>query len=113
MRLIFGLIALGLAAMDFDTAMLLALPASFLFFLGAEALLPSRREMPAVRHWRLIGLAGLALTLVVFVFAPLLIVPYLPPMAIVDLQRWGNWAAIPLGVMAPFLVFWGRRSVYY
>jgi hypothetical protein len=50
MRLIFGLIALGLAAMDFDTAMLLALPASFLVFLGAEALLPSRREMPAVRH---------------------------------------------------------------
>ena len=113
MRLIFGLIALGLAAMDFDTAMLVALPASFLVFLGAEALLPSRREMPAVRHWRLIGLAGLALTLVVFVFAPLLIVPYLPRMAIVDLQRWGNWAAIPLWVMTTFLGYWAHRTMHY
>ena len=67
--------------MDFDTAMLLALPASFLVFLGLEALFPSKREMPRIRHWRLVGLAGFALTLVVLVFVPLLIVPFLPPMA--------------------------------
>ena len=82
--------------MDFDTAMLLALPASFLAFLGFEALFPSGRDMPQIRHWRLIGLAGLALTLMVYVFVPLLVVPYLPPMAIVDLQGWGNWAALPV-----------------
>ena len=82
--------------MDFDTAMLLAIPASFLLFLGIEALVPSGRVMPNVRHWRLIGLACFAGTLVVYVGAPLLIVPLLPPMAIVDLERWGNWAALPV-----------------
>ena len=50
--------------MDFDTAILLAIPGSFLAFLGLEALFPSRRDMPAVRHWRLIGLAGFAVTIV-------------------------------------------------
>ena len=99
--------------MDFDTAMLLALPATFLMLLGLEALFPSRREMPVIRHWRLIGLAGLALTLCVFVFAPLLIVPYLPRMAIVDLQRWGNWAAIPVWVLTTFLGYWAHRTMHY
>ena len=51
--------------MDFDTAILLAIPASFLLFLAFEAIVPSGREMPEIRHWRLIGLAGFALTLVV------------------------------------------------
>jgi len=62
--------------MDFDTAMLIALPATFLLLLAVEALVPSGREMPKIRYWRLIGLAGLALTLGVFVGAPLLIVPF-------------------------------------
>ena len=43
--------------MDFDSAMLLAIPASFILFLGLEALIPSGRSMPQIRHWRLIGLA--------------------------------------------------------
>ena len=99
--------------MDFDTLMLLALPASFVLFLGLEALFPSKREMPSIRHWRLIGLAGLALTLVVYVFAPLLIVPYLPPMAIVDLNGWGNWAAIPLWMLTTFFGYWAHRTMHY
>ena len=99
--------------MDFDTAMLLALPGSFLVFLGLEALVPSKREMPDIRHWRLIGLAGLALTLCVFVFTPLLLVPLLPPMAIVDLQAWGNWAAIPLWMLTTFFGYWFHRTMHY
>ena len=99
--------------MDFDTAMLLALPASFLIFLGFEALFPSRREMPQVRYWRLIGLAGLGASLTVSVFAPLLIVPLLPPMAIVDLQGWGNWAALPVWVLTTFFGYWAHRIMHY
>lgn len=99
--------------MDFDTAMLLALPTSFLLFLGFEALAPSKREMPSVRHWRLIGLAGLGATLIVFVFVPLLLVPYLPPMAIVDLNVWGNWAALPVWIMSTFFGYWAHRIMHY
>ena len=99
--------------MDFDTAMLLALPASFLAFLGFEALFPSGRDMPQIRHWRLIGLAGLALTLMVYVFVPLLVVPYLPQMAIVDLQGWGNWAALPVWALTTFFGYWAHLIMHY
>lgn len=99
--------------MDFDTAMLLALPASLLIFMGIEALAPSGREMPQIRGWRLIGLAGFALTLCVFVGAPLLIVPHLPPMAIVNLNSWGNWAALPVWVMTTFFGYWAHRTMHY
>ena len=99
--------------MDFDTAMLLAIPASFLVFLGFEALAPSRREMPEIRHWRLIGLAGFALTLVIYVGAPLLIVPLLPPMALVDLNKWDNWAAVPVWMLTTFFGYWAHRTMHY
>jgi sterol desaturase/sphingolipid hydroxylase (fatty acid hydroxylase superfamily) len=93
--------------------MLLALPASFFLFLAAEALAPSGREMPGVRHWHLIGLAGLGLTLAVFVFGPLLLVPLLPSMAVVDLNHWGNWAALPLWVLTTFFSYWFHRLMHY
>src|SRR3954454_13197337 len=99
--------------MDFDTAMLLALPATFVTLLALEAVSPSKRQMPAVRYWRLIGLAALAATLAVFVGAPLLIVPYLPPMAIIDLNGWGNWTALPLWVLTTFFGYWAHRILHY
>ena len=99
--------------MDFDTVMLLALPGSFLMFLGIEALLPSKREQPEIRHWRLIGLAGLAVSLIVSVYGPLLLVPYLPPMAIVDLEGWGNTAALPLWMLTTFFGYWAHRTMHY
>ena len=99
--------------MSFDVAMLIALPASFLILLGLEALFPSRREMPSVRHWRLIGLAAFAVTLIGFVFVPLLFVPLLPPMAIVDLNGWGNWAALPVWVLTTLLGYWAHRIMHY
>jgi sterol desaturase/sphingolipid hydroxylase (fatty acid hydroxylase superfamily) len=99
---------------DFDTLMLLALPASFLVFMALEACIPSGRDQPAVRHWRLIGMAGFALTLVVFVFAPLLLVPYLPAkMAVVDLSPWGNWAALPVWALTTFFGYWLHRLMHY
>lgn len=99
--------------MDFDTAMLIALPATFVLFMGLEAVFISDRKMPAVRYWRLIGLAGFALTLMVFVYAPLLLVPYLPPMAVIDLNAWGNWAALPSWVLTTFLGYWAHRIMHY
>jgi len=99
--------------MDFDTAMLLAIPASFLLFLTIEAVAPSGRAMPDIRNWRLIGLACFAGTLVVYVGTPLLIVPLLPPMAIANLNGWGNWAAIPVWVLTTFLGYWAHRTMHY
>jgi sterol desaturase/sphingolipid hydroxylase (fatty acid hydroxylase superfamily) len=99
--------------MDFDTGLLLALPASFILFLVIEALAPSDRVMPDVRHWRLIGLACFAGTLVVYVSAPLLIVPLLPPMAIADFHEWGNWAAPAVWVLTTFLGYWAHRIMHY
>ncbi|MEO5809393.1 MAG: sterol desaturase family protein, partial [Sphingomicrobium sp.] len=99
--------------MDFDTAMLLALPAAFVLFMLIEVLIPSGRAMPIVRHWRAIGLAGFAVTLAVFVYGPLLFVPLLPPMAVVNLNGWGNWAALPLWVMTTFFGYWFHRTMHY
>jgi sterol desaturase/sphingolipid hydroxylase (fatty acid hydroxylase superfamily) len=99
--------------MDFDSTMLLALPAIFIVFLAIEALLPSDRAMAQVPHWRWIGLAAFAGTLVVYVGTPLLIVPLLPPMAIVDINSWGNWAALPVWVLTTFLGYWAHRTMHY
>ena len=81
--------------------------------MGLESVFISGRSMPVVRHWRLIGIAGFALTLAVYVYSPLLLVPYLPPMALVDLNRWGNWAALPLWVLTTFLAYWAHRTMHY
>lgn len=99
--------------MDFDSAMLAALPAMFLLVMAWEAIRPSKRAMPQVSGWRLIGLAGLALTLCVYVYGPLLLVPLLPAMAIVDLNDWGNWAAVPLWVLTTFFSYWAHRVMHY
>src|SRR3954470_20761388 len=99
--------------MDFDMAMLVALPLSFILFLGIEALARSGREMAEVRHWRMIGLACFAGTLAVYVATPLLIVPLLPPMALADLNGWGNCAALPVWVLTTFLGYWAHRIMHY
>ena len=39
----------------------------------------------------------------VYVGTPLLIVPLLPPMAILDLHHFGNWAAPAVWVLTTFL----------
>ena len=99
--------------MDFDTAMLLAIPASFLVFLGVEALFPSRREMPRIRHWRLIGLAGFALTLVVLRLRAATDRSLFAADGDRRPQSWGNWAAIPVWMLTTFFGYWAHRTMHY
>ena len=100
--------------MAFGDAILLAMIASFFVFMAVEWLVPSRRTMPEVKHWRLIGLAGFVVTMAVAVGAPLLIVPYLPTgMIVVDLSGWGNWGFLPLWMMTTFIGYWFHRTMHY
>ena len=34
-------------------------------------------------------------------------------MAIVDLQSWGNWAAIPVWMLTTFFGYWAHRTMHY
>lgn len=104
---------MGAGPVDFDTAMLLALVASFFLFMALETIAPSGRTMPAIPHWRLIGVAAFALTLCGFVFIPLLVVPLLPPMALVDLSPWGNWAFLPLWLLTTLINYGFHRFMHY
>src|SRR3954464_3071216 len=62
--------------------------------------------MPEVRLWRLIGIAGLVATLAVNALLPLVILPYLPDIALVPLDRIGLWAALPTAVLTTFFTYW-------
>ncbi|HEX4738573.1 MAG TPA: sterol desaturase family protein [Allosphingosinicella sp.] len=95
--------------MDVPTIAGLSLPVVFILFMGVEAFMPSGRSMPPVRHWRLIGFAALIVTLAVNALFPLLVIPYLPTMTLVDLGRWGLWAAVPTVVLTTFLTYWTHR----
>ncbi len=99
--------------LSFDTAMLLAIAASFFLFMGIEALAPSGRVMPFVPRWRLVGIAALLLTLAGFVLLPLLLVPLLPPMAVIDLSSWGSAAFLPLWILTTFINYWFHRFMHY
>src|SRR5439155_23693177 len=99
--------------MDLDTAIPISIVLSFLLFLGLEAAAPSDRQMPEIQYWRLIGFAGFAATFVIFGGAPLLIVPLLPRMALVDLNHWGSWAALPVWVLTTFITYWTHRTHHY
>jgi sterol desaturase/sphingolipid hydroxylase (fatty acid hydroxylase superfamily) len=95
--------------MDISTIAGLCLPVVFILFMGLEAFMPSGRAMPDVPHWRLIGLAGLIVTLLVNGLLPFLIIPWLPNMTIVDIGYWGLWAALPTLVLTTFLTYWTHR----
>jgi sterol desaturase/sphingolipid hydroxylase (fatty acid hydroxylase superfamily) len=95
--------------MDFETLAALSLPIIFVAFMGIELVAPSGRDMPAVRFWRLIGIAGLIATLAVNALLPLVIVPWLPDFALVHLANWGFWAALPTVVLTTFFTYWSHR----
>lgn len=100
--------------MDFDTAMLLALVASFFLFMALEWMVPSGRAMPDIRGWRLIGIAAFALTLAGFVYIPLFVVPLLPAqMAVVDLSAWGSWAFLPAWMLTTLINYVFHRFMHY
>ena len=95
--------------MDFDALVGLSLPVVFLGFMGVEVLAPSDRLMPNVRHWRLIGIAAFIVTFVLNGLLPVLILPVLPDLAVVDLSGWGLWAALPTIMLTTFLTYWSHR----
>jgi sterol desaturase/sphingolipid hydroxylase (fatty acid hydroxylase superfamily) len=98
--------------MDVATIAGLSLPVIFLLFMSAEAFLPSKRAMPRVKHWRLIGWAALVVTLAVNALLPLLLIPLLPDMTLLDLSRWGAWAAVPVVVLTTFCTYWSHRLMH-
>ncbi|RST30600.1 fatty acid hydroxylase family protein [Sphingomonas ginkgonis] len=99
--------------MDFDAVMLLAIVASFFLFMGIEAVAPSGRSMPVIRHWRWVGMAAFALSLAGFVGIPLLVVPLLPPMAVVNLSGWGSVAFLPLWLLTTLINYGFHRFMHY
>ncbi|RTL43325.1 MAG: sterol desaturase family protein [Burkholderiales bacterium] len=99
--------------MDFDLAILLAIVASYFAALGLEAAMPSGRPLPVVARWRWIGLAAFGLSLAGFVGFPLLIVPLLPPMALIDLSGWGSLAFFPVWVLTTLINYGFHRFMHY
>lgn len=100
--------------MDFDTAMLLALVASFFLFMALEWMVPSGRLTPEIRGWRFVGIAAFALTLAGFVYIPLLVVPFLPAqMALVDLSGWGSWAFLVVWMLTTLINYGFHRFMHY
>lgn len=95
--------------MDLDTVVLVAIVASFFGFMAIETVVPAKRNMPEVPHWRLIGVAGFVLTILVNALSPLAILPLFANIHLLDLSRWGLWAAIPTVVLTTFFTYWSHR----
>ncbi|QGN53732.1 sterol desaturase family protein [Novosphingobium sp. Gsoil 351] len=95
--------------MSLDTLVLVALVGSFFAFMAVEALVPARRAMPQIRYWRLIGIAGFAVSMAVNVLAPLAILPLFAGIHALDLSGWGGWAALPVIVLTTFFTYWSHR----
>jgi hypothetical protein len=66
------------------------LVASFFAFMLVEMLWPARRAMPVVPHWRLVGIAGFAVTMLIFGVTPLFVLPLLGSLHLLDLSGWGG-----------------------
>ena len=99
--------------MSLDTIVLVTIVVSFAAFMAIEALVPSGRNLPAIPHWRLIGLAGFTLTMALYVFSPLALLPLFAPLHVLDLSRWGGWAAIPTVILTTFFTYWSHRVQHY
>jgi sterol desaturase/sphingolipid hydroxylase (fatty acid hydroxylase superfamily) len=97
------------ALMDFQTAIIVALPSVFFLLMASEALIKTGRDMPKIRYWRVIGLAGLLVSLACNAVLPLAIVPILPATGPFDLTGWGWWGALPTVMLTTFLTYWSHR----
>ena len=95
--------------MSLDNMVLAAIIASFFVLLGIEAMRPSQRAMPQVPGWRLIGIAGFALSLTVMTLSPLIILPWFAGVSLFDLSGWGNWAALPAIMLTSLILYWTHR----
>jgi sterol desaturase/sphingolipid hydroxylase (fatty acid hydroxylase superfamily) len=95
--------------MSLDEMVLVGLIASFFAFMLVEMLVPAKRAMPQIPHWRLIGLGGFVVTMAVFALAPLIILPLFSGLHLLDLSSWGGWGAIPVVVLTTFFTYWSHR----
>lgn len=95
--------------MSFDTILLLSFPTMLIAGMVLELIVRRPRAQPAIRYWRLIGIAGFVATLIVNIAAPLAILPLLTWHGPVDLSRWSYWGAIPTVVLTTFFTYWSHR----
>lgn len=95
--------------MDIETAVGLSLPVLFVTMMVLESRMSGGRDMPHIRRWRLIGLGALIVTLACNALSPLLIVPLLPDLVLIDLSRWGLGAAVPVLILTTFFTYWSHR----
>lgn len=95
--------------MDLDTLSALITVGLFLSLMLVEAIRPSRRNMPNVRNWRLIGMAAFVVTFVIYGTAPLAIIPLFAGVHALDLSPLGAWGALPTVVLTTFFTYWSHR----
>lgn len=95
--------------MDLDTLVALAIAGGFFVFMAVELVIPAKRDMPQMRFWRLIGIAGFIVTFAVNALAPLVIVPLFAGIHALDLSGWGLWAALPTVMLTTFFTYWSHR----
>jgi sterol desaturase/sphingolipid hydroxylase (fatty acid hydroxylase superfamily) len=99
----------GEGIVSLDELTLIGLIVSFFGFMLVELLWPAGRAMPQVPHWRLIGVVGFVVTMLLFGAAPLFILPLLSGLHLLDLSHWGGWGAIPVVVLTTFFTYWSHR----
>lgn len=95
--------------MSLDEVVLAGLIVSFLGFMLIEALMPAKRAMPVIPRWRLIGVAGFIVSMFIFTATPLLILPLLGDLRLLDLTGWSGWGAIPVVMLTTFFTYWSHR----
>ncbi len=95
--------------MTFDDAVGLSFPAMFVAFLIAERAIGGGRTFPQVRYWTLLGFAGLFASAAVNAVVPIVAIPLLAPLRLVDLSVFGLLAALPTLVLTTFLTYWSHR----
>ena len=83
--------------------------AIFFGCLALEAALGNGRPFPAIRGWRLIGLAALVVTLAVNTLVPPLVLTMVPAWRLFDLSGLGTAGALPAFVLATFVSYWIHR----
>jgi sterol desaturase/sphingolipid hydroxylase (fatty acid hydroxylase superfamily) len=101
--------ARGGNAVDLDTLTALAIAGGFFGFMAVELIVPAQRQMPQVRFWRLIGIAGFIATVAVNALAPLAILPLFTGIHLLDLSAWGAWGALPTVILTTFFTYWSHR----
>ena len=95
--------------MTVDTLVTIALPVLFLLMMALEAVIGTGRVMPDVRGWRLIGIAAFLVTFACNGLMPMVLLPLLPKVTLLDLGSLGLWAAIPVVILTTFFTYWTHR----